>query len=316
MCVAVGAAMSLRSALLLLPVLATFASGCAVATDDAAASSDSALAAAPPHLLALGDSMTFAWNPHVESDVHKVEATKYSGYAEALGQHLGLTVDNAACPGETSGAMLDAHEEDNGCRDNRAAYALHYPWSAPTGTTPATQIDFAKAYLDKALAAGRPPELVTMTMGGNDLLLVQKHCKLPLFLEPACELVKLPFYVHAYGDHMDAIATAIDATGYSGKFVVLTTYAPDYSDRVATLGLEQLNGELVEHVGKVQARLHHTKVVVADGYGAFKAIAAAHGGKTCETGLLIKNDDGTCDIHPTAAGHQVLAGAVLQAIGR
>ena len=45
-------------------------------------------------------------------------------------------------------------------------------------------------------------------------------------------------------------------------------------------------------------------------------MSGAHGGKTCETGLLISKGDGTCDIHPTAEGHRVLADAVKKALGR
>src|SRR5439155_24827792 len=124
----------MRRALALLPLLLVTA--CAASTDDQA-SAESADTSARPHLLAIGDSITFAWDPHVESDIHKVDARKYSGYAELLGKELGFVVDNAACPGETSGALVDAHAEDNGCRNNRSTYELHYQWRD------ATQIDFA-----------------------------------------------------------------------------------------------------------------------------------------------------------------------------
>jgi lysophospholipase L1-like esterase len=289
---------------------------CAAPGADAADTSEAAITASKPHVLTLGDSITFAWNPLVEADPKKVDARKYPGFADLLGQRLGLPVDNAGCPGEASGSMLDGHAEDNGCRANRADYALHYPWSTPTGQPPATQVEFATAYLRKAIAAGAPPKLVTLTLGGNDLLLLQKHCDLPSIVGAACEVLRLPFYVHAYGEHLASLLTAIDATGYQGTMVLVTTYAPDYSDRVATLGLEQMNGEMKEHVARLSRQLHGLKVRVADGYGAFEARAAQHGGKTCETGLLIKNDDGkTCDIHPTAAGHQVLADAILEAAG-
>ena len=191
------------------------------------------------------------------------------------------------------------------------------PPCGPTGTEPATQVDFATAYVRKAMAAGHPPELITLTIGGNDLLLLEKHCTLPGLLNAGCKLARLPFYVHDYGEHLAKLLLAIDATGYEGTLVLVTTYAPDYSDHIATIALEQMNGELTEHVASITSQLHGLKVRIADGYGAFKAHAEEHGGKTCETGLLIKNDDSkTCDIHPTAAGHQVLADAILAAAGR
>ena len=38
-------------------------------------------------------------------------------------------------------------------------------------------MDFVVSYLKTAIAAGTPPELITMSMGGNDGLLLQKDCK-------------------------------------------------------------------------------------------------------------------------------------------
>ena len=46
---------------------------------------------------------------------------------------------------------------------------------------------------------------------------------------------------------------------------------PDYSDHIATIALDQMNGELTEHVGSVSGQLHGLKVRIADSYGAFKA---------------------------------------------
>ena len=301
---------------LLVSAAALAPAACAAESSETADTNEAALEDARPHVLSLGDSITFAWNPHVESDLRKVDPKKYPGFADLLGEHLGVPVDNAGCPGEASGSMLDAHAEDNGCRTNRATYPLHYAWSTPTGEAPATQAEFATAYLQKAIAEGHPPELITLTIGGNDLLLLQKHCTLPGFVNAGCKLARLPFYVHDYGEHIAALVRTVDATGYRGTMVIVTTYAPDYSDAIATFALGQMNSELSEHVQSVSGELHGLQVRVADGYGAFKAYADQHGGKTCETGLLIKNDDGkTCDIHPTAAGHRVLADAILKAAG-
>lgn len=302
-----------RRALALVPLL-LFA--CAAPAGDDPGSDESAVESARPRLLALGDSITFAWNPHVEKDLTKVDPKKYPGYTDVLGKRLGLGVDNAACPGETSGAMLDARAEDNGCRENRATYPMHYDWSTPTGDAPATQIELARTYLEEAVAAGRAPELITMTIGGNDLLLLKKHCQHGI-LSGGCQLLHLPFTVHAFGEHIQKLIAAIDATGYTGTLVIVSTYAPDYSDAIAKLALVQMNKELAEHVGEASRGLHGLRVRIADAYGAFEKRAQPFGGKTCETGLLIKNDDGkTCDIHPTAAGHEVIADAIQEAIGR
>lgn len=291
-------------------IVATTAMGCSAQAEDAA-SSDSAFTGSKPHVLAIGDSITFAWDPHIESDPKKVVASNYEGYADRVASRLGTTADNSACPGETSGSFLDAHAEDNGCRENRASYALHTDWEGAS-----TQIDFVVSYLKKQIAAGKPPALVMMTIGGNDLLLVKKHCALPNvigLLDGPCKLLRLPFAEHSYGEHLDQILTAIDQTGYKGKVVLIKTYALDYSDKIATLAIGRFNGELDEHVDAIRPKLQGVDVRVADAYAAFQEKAAAHGGDTCKTGLLIHDDDGTCDIHPSPAGHDMLADLVLEA---
>jgi lysophospholipase L1-like esterase len=280
----------------LIVLVALAASGCVASSDEDARSDESELAASRP-ILALGDSMTFAWDPLVEPDPAKVDARKYVGFAELLGERLRRPVHNVSCPGEASGSLVDERAEDNGCDRNRAAYRLHYDWSAPT------QLEVVRSYLKN-----RTPALVTLTIGGNDLLLLQKNCELGPLSAP-CQLVRLPFYVRGYGENLAKIFGAIRESGYAGPIVALTTYAPDYSDGVATLGLRQMNDELVK-------RAAETGVRVADGYAVFEARAKAHGGKTCATGLLIPNPDGaTCDIHPSAAGHAVLADAIREAAG-
>lgn len=296
-----------------LPFLAVAALGLSVAAcsadaGDASTSADSNLDANKPHVLTLGDSITFAWDPRIEKDNKKVQAPNYKGFADLLGQRLGAVVDNAACPGETSGAFLDPKAEDNGCRANRADYRLHSDWmGAPD------QMEFVKAYLDDAIAANKAPKLVTITLGGNDLLLIKHHCNYPSVLAAACKLARLPFSEHAYGEHVQSILEQIDATGYQGKVVFMTTYAPDYSDKVATLALRAFNDELKEHVASAQANAKNIDIRIADAYAAFESEASAHDGKTCETGLLIPNGDGTCDIHPTAAGHALIAKTILAA---
>jgi len=293
---------------LLAAVLGLTVAACSAETGDDASSSDSNLDANKPHILTVGDSITFAWDPRIEKDNKKVVASNYKGFADLLGQRLGAVVDNSACPGEASGSFLDPKAEDNGCRKNHVDYRMHTEWmGAPD------QIEFVKAYLTDAIAQNKAPKLVTITLGGNDLLLIKHHCKLPGLLASACQLGRLPFAVHAYGDHVQSILEDIDATGYKGTVVFMTTYAPDYSDHVATIALKSFNDELKEHAGKAQANAKNITIKIADAYASFEQAANAKGGKTCETGLLIPNGDGTCDIHPTAAGHALIAKTILDA---
>jgi lysophospholipase L1-like esterase len=277
---------------------------CAAPSADDAESSEDAVNAAQPRVLALGDSMAFAWDPNIERDPARVDASKYRGYAEMVADRLGAKADNASCPGETSSHFVSATGEDNGCAKNRAAYKLHVDWhDAPD------QLAFVESYLAKT-----KPTLITLSIGGNDLLRVEENCKLPSLLGAGCKLARLPFYEHAYGENLERIIRTIHGAGYRGKMVILTTYAPDYSDAIANFALGRFNGEIRESVAHVRDDVPGMDVRVADGFAAFQARANEYDGKTCKTGLLIANGDGTCDIHPTKEGHQLLAEAILDAI--
>ena len=215
------------------------------APGDDSASSDEDLTAGP-HVLSIGDSISFAWDPHLEKDDSKVVASRYHGFADIVAQRLGATSDNMACPGETSAHFLHADGEDNGCAKNRATYKLHFDWGSA-----ATQIDAVTQYLQPRVASGRAPALITMTIGGNDLLRIQEDCKLPGPLAAGCELARLPFREHSYGENVKSIVRAIYGTGYRGKMVFITTYAPNYADAINNIAIGRFNGELKEEVGKV-----------------------------------------------------------------
>jgi hypothetical protein len=56
--------------------------------------------------------------------------------------------------------------------------------------------------------------------------------------------------------------------------------------------------------------------IVADGFGAFAAASAATAGDACAAGLLIavSSTPHTCDSHPSPAGRDLLAQAVVAAL--
>jgi lysophospholipase L1-like esterase len=293
-------------------LLALLAPACAAASPDAA--SDDAALEAGPRMLALGDSISFGWDPLVQPDPALVNPASYEGFAEWLGAQKGWAVDNAACPGETSGSLVDVASPDNGCDQNRATYGLHTDWDsvAPRGTSFGTQREFVDAYLRDAAARKRPPELVTVTIGGNDLLLLKRECHGPESVP--CLLQKLPEYTSRYQANVETLVATIAAAGYTGDVVFVTTYAPDYSEQLEALGLTIFNGALTDAIGQAQAAHPTVRLRVADGFAAFEAAASAVGGKTCETGLLIKKPDGTCDIHPSPRGDELLGAKVLASL--
>lgn len=82
----------------------------------------------------------------------------------------------------------------------------------------------------------------------------------------------------------------------------------DYADPAQVLGTLFLNSVLAGVAAQFGG-------VVADGFGAFQVASAGFGGDPCAAGLLIRLPDGTCNIHPSPEGHQLLADAIATAIG-
>ena len=248
--------------------------------DGPAAAADAGIAPAPVYL-ALGDSVAFGFDPLV--DTRRTE--EFAGYPELLAAGLAVPVVNASCPGEASGGFISPTGADNHCRENKAAYPLHVAY-------PGTQLDFALAFL-----ADHPgTELVTIDLGGNDVSRLNDLCA----GDVGCLLEGFGPMLVDYSNNLDAIFAALRDV-YHGPLVALTIYNPKPDDPTYQLGLERLNAALV-------ARALEHGGLVADGLAAFAT--AAGGGDPCAAGLLIAMADGTCDVHPSARGDQVLADAI------
>jgi len=220
--------------------------------------------------------------------------SSYRGYPEVIGTILPHSVTNAGCPGETSGSLLSAAAPDNGCRSWKAAFSLHADYDT-------TQIAFAQSYI----AANRDTKFVSINIGANDLLLVQKKCA----GDPVCIQAALPGTLAAYGQNLGATYTLLRAAGFTGKFVALTTYATNYNDPLSVGALTALNNVTAQVTAAFGG-------VVADGFGTFRFFANKAGGDSCAAGLLIKLPDATCDIHPSQKGRDILAVSVVAAAVR
>jgi lysophospholipase L1-like esterase len=249
---------------------------------------------AQKNYLALGDSIAFGYSPLVTTPANP---GAYKGYPEVMGGVGGNTVSNASCPGETSGSLLSSSPldaPDNGCRNWKAAYSLHANYET-------TQIEFAESYIRGHLDTN----FVTIDIGANDLLLLQKRC----LGDPVCINAALPGVLGSYGQNLATTYTRVRQAGFTGRFVALTLYATNYNDALsvgAISALNQVMTQVTEAFGGV----------MADGFGAFNRIAAKSGGDACAARLLIKKPDGTCDIHPSPTGRDALAAAVLVAAAR
>ncbi len=236
-----------------------------------------------PGYLALGDSVAFGFNPLVDLKTQEV-----SGYPELLAHRRDLEVTNLSCPGEATGGFVSPTGPDNHCRENRQAYPMHVAYDG-------TQLQAAVAYL----ARSPDTQLVTIDIGANDVFLLDHLCG----RDYTCILSNLVTTMSDYHRNLEFTFSELRRV-YDGPLVALTIYNPYPSDRTAQYAIGQIDTALASIVAAHGG-------VVADGMTSFEA--ASHG-DPCKAGLLIAMPDGTCDVHPTPAGAQVLADAIDAAV--
>ena len=251
--------------------------------------------------LALGDSVAFGFVPRqAVPPPNYRSAHSFVAYPEDVAQALRIRVWNASCPGETTASMLTVGVLSNGCENSPGSpvgYSTQFPLHVQYQGT-------QMAYALKYLAVHRHTQLVTIDIGANDAFLCQEttadHCTSP------AELAALVQEIQA---NLTAIYTQIRAVAhYQGLLVALTYYSLNYSDPVQVAQVKLLNALIA---GVTQA----FSGKVADGFAAFEGPSAAFGGSPCSAGLLIKLPDGTCNIHPSPAGHLLLAQAIENVVG-
>jgi lysophospholipase L1-like esterase len=251
--------------------------------------------------LALGDSVAFGYvPPQAVPPPNYRDAHSFVGYPEDVAQALRVGVGNASCPGETTDSMLVAGGVSNGCENSpgsptgyRTLYPLHVQYQG-------TQMQYALKYL----AVHRHTQLVTIDIGANDVFLCQEttqdHCASRAELQAVLQQIQA---------NLTAIYTQIrDVAHYQGPLVALTYYSLSYSDPAQVAGTQLLDSVIASVTQAFGGK-------VADGFAAFQGPSAAFGGSPCAAGLLIKLPDGTCNIHPSPAGHLLLAQAIEGVVG-
>ena len=133
--------------------------------------------------------------------------------------------------------------------------------------------------------------------------------------DPACEQTNLPATLAQVAANLGTTVARIRGAGYGGPIVLVNYYAFNYTNS-QTAGF----GALAETIAAVAAASHDVKVTVADAFKAFALVGGPFNGDTCATGLRIKlnrfnpQTGDTCDVHPTFAGHALLAGAIFTAL--
>jgi lysophospholipase L1-like esterase len=264
--------------------------------------------------LALGDSIAFGFNPTLfNPTLPPPTPAQFTGYPEVVAQveHLLKSKKevNAACPGETSASFWILGAPDNGCNSAgpqgqpsfKASIGLHTNY-------PGTQLEFALSQL----ASNKHIDLVTLGIGGNDLLMVQAQCAVNPNTFAACvqALLGTPqapgIVMQSYAANLATILTAIRAN-YSGTLVLMKNYSPS-ADPLFTDSILFLDGVMTQ-VGA------HFGAKFADGFTAFQIASALTNGDPCAAGLLIRLSATACDVHPSPTGRDLLAATVVVAAG-
>jgi len=243
--------------------------------------------------LALGDSVPFGFSPLVPA-AQRANPNVFIGYPEAFAERHDLALTNLSCPGETSGSLISRTNPDNGCGRYRSRFALHTTYS---GAQLAYAVAFLKSHPDT--------ELVTISIGHNDLLLLEKACN----NVEACEIAALPGMLAQLAQNLRTIYTQIRAADYEGSLVAVTYYAKNYEDRTEVSLISA-----VDRVLTATTREFHGDV--ASGFRAFRKDARQYDGDSCAAGLLIVLSESprTCDFHPSPAGRDVLVRTMRNAL--
>jgi lysophospholipase L1-like esterase len=241
--------------------------------------------------LALGDSVAFGFSP-LKS---RLDAENFTGYPEIVAERLDINHVNASCSGEATGGFINPKGLDNVCRGYRANFPLHVAYTG-------TQLSFATDYLK-----GHPEtKLVTLNLDANDAFRLASGPSLDFWPPAGCYTPNVVAYFNTCAvQNLMTIFAAIRETGYEGLIVALTYYAIDYRD---------VSGAYLLNSAMITAAAQSDHVLVASGFDAFKPAAMAANGSSCAAGLLIMLPTGKCDIHPSPAGRDLLAGAILQTI--
>jgi len=267
-----------------------------------------AYAANPPSgtYLALGDSIAFGMNPLLLPPYVPVSQVptpdKFVGYPEAFADMTRLPAAklvNAACPGETSASFLNQNMPDLGCNSSHVgppappfkSIGLHTPYSV-------SQMDFAMA----KLAAVRGIDLVTLTIGANDVLMALPKIQ-ECGTDSVCAAARLGAVLDAYAGNLVTILTGIRSR-YQGTLILTKYYSPVPALDAATVAL---NTTMTTVAQRLAAQPGFAPVQFADGFTAFKIASLPKGGDACAAGLLIRFTPTVCDVHPSEKGREILA---------
>jgi lysophospholipase L1-like esterase len=250
--------------------------------------------------LALGDSVAFGYvPPQAVPAPDYFDPRSFVNYPGDVARALHIPVSNASCPGETTASMFIPGALSNGC-ENSPGSSIGYRTEFPLHVQyPGTQMRYALRYL----AVHRHTRLVTIDIGANDVFICQETTA-----DACTSTAEFQAVLNKVQANLEIIYTLIrEVAHYHGLLVALAYYSTTYSDPVKVAATEALNSVIASVTEKFGGK-------VANGFAAFEGPSAAFGGSPCAAGLLIKLPDGTCNIHPSPAGHLLLAKAIEEVI--
>ena len=252
--------------------------------------------------LALGDSVTFGYQEDgVVPTPNYDDASSFVGYPELIGRALHLKVANAACSGETSSSLLDPNAQSNGCENSpgsphsgyRMAFPLHVSYTG-------SQADFAVSYL----TAHKDVRLVTLMTGANDFFVCQETTA-----DGCASATEQAAVARKVTANIKTILSAIRRTAhYHGQLAIVNYYSLNYASPATNA-----QSRLLNQVQDAAAKPFH--VVIANGFGEWRAATVRFAGDSCGAGLLTQlGMPGHCGIHPSYAGQALLAQALEKVI--
>lgn len=253
--------------------------------------------------LALGDSITFGFNPTLLT-IPPPAPSVFVGYPELMAQAENLANSkkevNAACPGETSGSFINTSVPDNGCHSSGPEGEPPFKtWAGLHTNYPGAQLDFAVSQL----SSNKHINQVTLQIGGNDVLLLLASC-LNNPNPPACLNAGMPAVLQNFAVNLTQILTGLRSV-YSGNLALVGYYAPSAELAPVAVALDQVMQGVGAQFG----------VIYVDEFSAFQAAAAPWGGDPCAAGLVVRLSATSCDVHPTLAGQTVLAQTIMATVG-
>ena len=265
--------------------------------------------------LALGDSIPFGLNPLIlppyTSPTQLPSPDKFVGYPEIVAAVEHVAELNTSCPGETSGSFLNTASPDNGCN---SPHFLPPPTPAipPFKTAIGLHADYTGAQMDfaeKQLKSNKRINLVTLSIGANDVLLILPQLQ-RCGADQGCANGVLDPVLQAYGSNLAMILTRIRAQ-YSGTLIMTKYYSPSPALDSLTVAVNDVMSKVVAELSK---QPNFAPIQFADGFTAFQLVSALHNHDACAAGLLVRLPDPPpappCDIHPSRLGQELLAATV------